>query len=903
MGRRGKVRERHPVRVEAPADAAVPGLPDVPAAPAPQAARFDLSFCVLGLFLIVCAMVLTFRFAMSPANARFLGIGDTWTYYGPVLSFMDHTIHEDGELPLWNPLYFCGQPHAANPQSFVFYPPNLLRSLLTFHPTPLRTHAGIALMVLVQVVVAGIGALLLARRHGYSYGAALLAAFAFPFSGALVARAIGHWIFLNSTCWLPWALLCAHALVHGHALSKRIAAAAWTGLLYGFCILGGVPSLVFMGGLLLGAYWLLETLGAVTSGTRSNGPAISLPPKHGLLEWTKALLLGGLLFGGAMAVSALVAAPLLLPLGEFARQTGRSGAAAGLEDIAPLSYGWQLVKTLVFYEGHSSYEGIRGGGAAVVSFAVLALLLKPRWNGLRWAVLFGLVLDLSVSQPILFGRLVRVAAPFISNNPGRGMAVGCLPLAMLAGWGLDAVLQSSGTMRRKLAASALAAAVGGAVLATLVFAVPPGNQQHVPAIAVALPAAALATALLGLWLREHLIAGMVAAMLVLGEILAWNGLLLPAMMKPEMLYQGPLAALASRKEIPQANRRTADPKPNTRLYDLQPIMNGYDPLHLLTTRNAITPVNVPPDKFMARDITKSEPTAMSQRGNLFLKRRFWLAREYCASPLPKHERLYPSTRVAFLPGVQGLPVPAVAMDQIPETGLSNKQEEKNLLKDGRPLLIRREMMKDPNVTATIGETVTGGRHASLFLTATGQGSAKFVPVFKDEVGGTFEFGVQHEADLKKDQPQTFEFPMPDNTKSQVLLRVDFAESASEMLITGASVATDGDDENDRIKIVGQSANQVDVHLADLPAPRVLLFVDSYYPGWKATVNGREAPILPANNAFKAVVVPAGSSDVRFTFSSTRATLGIVLGCMAVLLVVMAVVSSACLNRERKTAMP
>ncbi len=146
MSRRGKSRERHPAALQESVE--IPPAPDSGTCPetAPQTARFDLSFCALGVFLIVCAMLLTFRFAMSPANARFLGIGDTFSYYGPTLSFMDHAIHEDHELPLWNPLYFCGQPHAANPQSFVFYPPNLLRSLLTFHPTPLRTHAGIALM-------------------------------------------------------------------------------------------------------------------------------------------------------------------------------------------------------------------------------------------------------------------------------------------------------------------------------------------------------------------------------------------------------------------------------------------------------------------------------------------------------------------------------------------------------------------------------------------------------------------------------------------------------------------------------------------------------------------------------------------------------------------------------------
>jgi hypothetical protein len=894
MSRRGTHRETRPAGTTGtPAEPTLSG----PVEAVSNSARFDLSFCVLGVVLIVCAMLLTFRFAMSPANARFLGMGDCWTYYGPTLSFLDHAIHEDRELPLWNPLYFCGQPHAANPQSFVFYPPNLLRSLLTFNPTPLRTHAGIALMVLAQTVVAGIGALLLARRHGYSYGAALLAAFAFPFSGALVSRAIGHWIFLNSTCWLPWVLLCANTMVHGRGLFRRGAAAAWTGLLYGFCILGGVPVLTFMGGLLLGAYWLLETLGGAVLAARGDCGTMHGP------RWKpvfRTLLTGGALFAAVVIVSGMLAAPLLLPLVEFARQTGRAAAVAGVEDIAPLAYGWTLAKTLVFYEGHGSYEGIRGGGAAVMAFSLLALLLKPRWNGLRWAVLFALVLDLSVSEPLLFGRLIRAVAPFISNDPGRGMAVGCLPLAMLAGWGLDAVMQSSATLRRRMAITALVISVGGAVLTVLAFAVPPGYHP-VPPVAVALPAMALAAALMGLWLREHLLTGIVAAMLLLGEILAWNGVLLPDMMKGEILYQGSLERLASKKGYSLENRRITDRKPNTRLYDLQFIMNGYDPLHLLATRGVITPVLAPTDKFLIRSIEEQEPAALSQRGNLFLKRRFWLAREYCPGPLPGHGRLFPPARVVFLPGAGDIPVPAVAMDRIPETGLSEKENETSLLGNGHPLLIKREMMKDPGVTATIGEAAPGGRHGSLFLTLVGQGRVRFVPVFKNVATGDMQLGLQRDATLKTGEPQTLEFPMPDSDRVQVYLRVDFFESAQEVLVTTASVATDAGDEKDHVRIVRQTANQTDLRLSDLSGPRVLLFVDSFYPGWKAAVDGKEVPILRANDAFKAIVVPAGSSEVRFTFSSARITVGLVLAGMAVILVVLA--TAAQILEGRRGAVP
>jgi hypothetical protein len=210
------------------------------------------------------------------------------------------------------------------------------------------------------------------------------------------------------------------------------------------------------------------------------------------------------------------------------------------------------------------------------------------------------------------------------------------------------------------------------------------------------------------------------------------------------------------------------------------------------------------------------------------------------------------------------------------------------------------MMKDPNVTATIGAANLNGRHGSLFLTLVGQGLMRFVPVFKNAATGVMQFGCQRDLTLKADEPRTVEFPMPDSTQVEIFLRVDFFESPKDLLVTAASVATDAGDENNHIEILRQTANQTDLRLTDLPGPRVLLFVDSFYPGWKATVNGKEVPLLAANNAFKAVIVPAGSSELRFTFSSTRVTAGIALAGIASAIVALAVLA-ACLDRWRRPA--
>lgn len=60
---------------------------------------------------------------------------------------------------------------------------------------------------------------------------------------------------------------------------------------------------------------------------------------------------------------------------------------------------------------------------------------------------------------------------------------------------------------------------------------------------------------------------------------------------------------------------------------------------------------------------------------------------------------------------------------------------------------------------------------------------------------------------------------------------------------------------------------------DAPAPGFLVLADQYYPGWHATVNGREVPIQRANYTFRLVEVPAGSSRVEFRYRPASVALG------------------------------
>jgi hypothetical protein len=56
-------------------------------------------------------------------------------------------------------------------------------------------------------------------------------------------------------------------------------------------------------------------------------------------------------------------------------------------------------------------------------------------------------------------------------------------------------------------------------------------------------------------------------------------------------------------------------------------------------------------------------------------------------------------------------------------------------------------------------------------------------------------------------------------------------------------------------------------------PSVLVWSEMAYPGWRVTVDGQEKPLLTADLALMATVLPAGTHEVRFTFSPPLLKLG------------------------------
>ena len=66
-------------------------------------------------------------------------------------------------------------------------------------------------------------------------------------------------------------------------------------------------------------------------------------------------------------------------------------------------------------------------------------------------------------------------------------------------------------------------------------------------------------------------------------------------------------------------------------------------------------------------------------------------------------------------------------------------------------------------------------------------------------------------------------------------------------------------------------------------PGVLVLSQTYYPGWRATVDGRDVPVIPVDIALTGIHIPAGTHEVRFSFRPLSIELGGVLSVLSVVL--------------------
>jgi len=302
----------------------------------------------------------------------------------------------NGEWPLWNPLLGNGTPLLANLQSAVFYPLNIIFLFL-----PSVEHA-LTLSVILHLQLAGIFMYIYARSLGLQPFAATIAALAYMFNGYLIGRT--QFVpMINTAAWFPlllyfsdrivvqktgfnilWlALILAVQLLAGHAQ-------LW---FYGLWFIGAYT--------LFRSWQTIQKNGATANALTLTPSQPTIEPSQRKTPFISyrgfylALLKPIWYLALAVGISLLLSAVQILPTAEFVSHSPRD---AGVGRTFALTYSlwpWRLITLLSpNFFGHPA-EGNFWGYAnywedhAYAGVLPFMLALAATWHYLKWKIRFG----------------------------------------------------------------------------------------------------------------------------------------------------------------------------------------------------------------------------------------------------------------------------------------------------------------------------------------------------------------------------------------------------------------------------------------------------------------------------------------------------------------------------------
>lgn len=105
-----------------------------------------------------------------------------------------------------------------------------------------------------------------------------------------------------------------------------------------------------------------------------------------------------------------------------------------------------------------------------------------------------------------------------------------------------------------------------------------------------------------------------------------------------------------------------------------------------------------------------------------------------------------------------------------------------------------------------------------------------------------------------------------------ILSGEFEPATEVILYESPHFVGDSLHSKSNVTVENYSTNEVIVAVSS-DAAGLLVLSDTYYPGWKAEVDGRQVEILKANLCQRAVEVPAGTHTVRFHFDAPTIRIG------------------------------
>ena len=435
-----------------------------------------------------------------------------------------------GSWPLWNPLEGLGRPMLANPGSQVLYP-------LTWLSLALAPQDYYDLYVLAHVLLAGIGAFVLARRLGVSGRGSLLCGTLFMLSGPLLSVA-NLWQHLAGAAWVPWVLAAGDSALERPSTTRTLAwgAAVAAQMLTGSLdyVLLGAAAQALLAFRRLG--WRGEGRLAARRQLGAIGGAAALAAGLSAAQWAPAL---ALLHGTWRA-----------HLGEAGRLLWSLHPALLLQAVAPVFPQDLPLAAWVRHGVYDDREPLLSSvylGVAALPLVVAALGTRPRRVP---ALLAGLglaaaALALGRHGIAYFWAVETLPVLELFRFPSKTLVLAALAWAGLAGLGLDRWPRAPRPVRVLATGASLAAAAalaaawadGTALAGRWVTADPTGRPAEAvlaPVLSPLLPAALLAAGAAALLVGARRLPAALgaAALLVAADVALANRDVLRSMPRP-----------------------------------------------------------------------------------------------------------------------------------------------------------------------------------------------------------------------------------------------------------------------------------------------------------------------------------------------------------------------------------
>lgn len=333
----------------------------------------------------------------------------------PNALYLKRALLEWRSIPLWSPTILSGYPFFANPLSGLWYPPGWLALLL---PLPL----GFNLLVMVHLLWGGLGMYQLLRRDGVGHLAASFGGLAFLSLPKLFAQyGAGHLTLLYAIPWTPWLLL------------------------------GKIPGIRYQGsGIVLALIFLADPRWAPLAGLlwlgyifahRQKGDGFLVSEKsptsktQPLVSTIKFLL-------SNLGISALLGAPLAIPLLEYSQHSTRSALTA--DDVFAHSMPPARLMGFLFPDFSGFHEWMIYVGGSVIILGIVALiagLQRPQIKFWGFVFLFSVIISLGSHIPF-FGLLANIPGIDLLRVPARALFLVGFAGAALSAYGVDSLLES-----------------------------------------------------------------------------------------------------------------------------------------------------------------------------------------------------------------------------------------------------------------------------------------------------------------------------------------------------------------------------------------------------------------------------------------------------------------------------